>query len=68
MPGNPGYKLNYSLQLWFPLNVPHGGSDIRLNDDPGLKFSSVGQCLMGFSLALTVSELRGLVLCFITVC
>ena len=24
----------------------HGGSDFKLNDDPGIKLTSAGQCLM----------------------
>ena len=49
MPGNPGNNLNYGVHLWFPLEINQSGSGIRFDDDPGLKHSSVGQCLMAYS-------------------
>ena len=71
----PGYKLNHCLQLCFPLFLHDGGPGFRLDDGPGLKLSSVGQCpdvclwlgpswLKGFSLALPVCELRAISLFF----
>ena len=41
-----GCKPNHGLQLWFPLELHDGGTGLRLNDGPDVKFSSVGWCQM----------------------
>ena len=62
--------LNYKKRHFeYEMHENHGGLDFKLHDDPGIKLSSVGQCLVfvfswahcdSTDLTLTVCELRAI--------